>query len=125
MVTRLRRLTFCPDKSKRPIPDRPGATVPTAVMNILEKGPKFATEPSVRPSELLALVLQISAKMSEDNRDRAEPEYCGLVQIYRPQSSFNNVRKSPFHRIQIISYGCCVEESIEELQGLLAIHDDG
>ncbi|KAG0419899.1 hypothetical protein HPB47_003812 [Ixodes persulcatus] len=50
------------------------ATVPTPVLNILEKGPKFATEPSVRPSELLALVRQVSAKTSEDNRDRCVHE---------------------------------------------------
>ncbi|KAG0413168.1 hypothetical protein HPB47_009681 [Ixodes persulcatus] len=46
------------------------ATVPTPVMNILGKGPKFAMEPSVMPSDLLALVRQVSAKTSEDNRDR-------------------------------------------------------
>ncbi|KAG0434018.1 hypothetical protein HPB47_019409 [Ixodes persulcatus] len=47
-----------------------GASATPEVMKILNKGPKFATEPAVKPSEMLALVRQISDKTNEDNRDR-------------------------------------------------------
>ncbi|KAM7312143.1 hypothetical protein ISCGN_009048 [Ixodes scapularis] len=51
-----------------------GASAPAEVTDILEKGPKFATEPSVGHSEMLALVRQVSAKSSEENRDRCVHE---------------------------------------------------
>ncbi|XP_040070667.3 uncharacterized protein LOC120843379, partial [Ixodes scapularis] len=46
------------------------SSAPAAIVEILEKGPKFATEPSVKPTEMLALVRQVSGKVTPDNRER-------------------------------------------------------
>ncbi|KAG0427405.1 hypothetical protein HPB47_025533 [Ixodes persulcatus] len=46
------------------------SSAPAAIVKILEKGPKFATEPSVKPTEMLPLVRQVSEKVTPDNRER-------------------------------------------------------
>ncbi|KAG0445532.1 hypothetical protein HPB47_014227 [Ixodes persulcatus] len=46
------------------------ASAPVSVVNVFAKGPKFATEPLVKPPEILALVRQVSDKASPANRKR-------------------------------------------------------
>lgn len=46
------------------------ASAAASVVNILAKGPKFATEPSVKTPEMLAPVRQVSDKVRPANRER-------------------------------------------------------
>ncbi|XP_042144719.1 uncharacterized protein LOC121834881, partial [Ixodes scapularis] len=43
---------------------------PDKIVNILKKGPRFATEPLVRPPEMLGLVRQVSQKTNQESRER-------------------------------------------------------
>ncbi|CAN8013162.1 unnamed protein product, partial [Ixodes persulcatus] len=63
-----------------------GATVPAVVMNILEKGPKFDTEPSVRPSEMLALVRQAGASLGPQPYE-SDSRLVTAVAAHRPAPS--------------------------------------
>lgn len=46
-------------------------SAPAAIVKTLEEGPKFVTEPTVKPTEILALVRQVSEKVTPDNRERS------------------------------------------------------
>ncbi|KAG0437580.1 hypothetical protein HPB47_017378 [Ixodes persulcatus] len=69
-----------------------GASATPEVMKILNKGPKFATEPAVKPSEMLALVLE------DDHGDASFPKvkWAILEEVQR------NVKKSEIaHKYEI------------------------
>ncbi|KAG0415665.1 hypothetical protein HPB47_007165 [Ixodes persulcatus] len=48
-----------------------GATLPTEVKEVLQKGPKFSFEPSTTRPELLAMVRQVADRAGEQHKERA------------------------------------------------------
>lgn len=47
-----------------------GASIPSNISNILQKGPKFGLEPSVPPHELMALNRNVAKKAPQEDRGR-------------------------------------------------------
>ncbi|KAG0443099.1 hypothetical protein HPB47_015290, partial [Ixodes persulcatus] len=48
-----------------------GATLPTEVKEVLQKGPKFSFEPSTTRPELLAMVRRVADRAGEKHKERA------------------------------------------------------